>query len=59
MEYTTELDLIDEDAWHPHPYDFSQPEVADQWGTAHAMSEFAARKSFNDAGPGLFIAPPA
>jgi catechol 2,3-dioxygenase-like lactoylglutathione lyase family enzyme len=58
MEYTTELDLIDEDTWHPHLYDFSQPEVADQWGTANAMNEFVARKSFNDADAGLFIAPP-
>jgi catechol 2,3-dioxygenase-like lactoylglutathione lyase family enzyme len=58
MEYTTELDLIDEDSWHPHLYDFSQPEVADQWGTANAMNEFVARRSFNDADAGLFIAPP-
>jgi catechol 2,3-dioxygenase-like lactoylglutathione lyase family enzyme len=58
MEYTTELDVIDEDSWHPHLYDFSQPEVADQWGTANAMNEFVARKSFNDADGGLFIAPP-
>ena len=58
MEYTTELDVIDEDTWHPHLYDFSQPEVADQWGTANAMNEFVARKSFNDADAGLFIAPP-
>ena len=58
MEYTTELDRIDEDTWHPHLYDFSQPEVADQWGTANAMNEFVARKSFNDADAGLFVAPP-
>jgi len=58
MEYTTELDQIDEDTWHPHLYDFSQPEVADQWGTANAMNEFVARKSFNDVDAGLFIAPP-
>jgi catechol 2,3-dioxygenase-like lactoylglutathione lyase family enzyme len=58
MEYTTELEQVDEDTWHPHLYDFSQPEVADQWGTANAMSEFVARKSFNDPDPGLFIAPP-
>jgi catechol 2,3-dioxygenase-like lactoylglutathione lyase family enzyme len=58
MEYTTELDVIDEDSWHPHLYDFSQPEVADQWGTANAMNEFVARKSFNDADAGLFVAPP-
>ena len=58
MEYTTELEQVDEDAWHPHLYDFSQPEVADQWGTANVMNEFVARKSFNDADPGLFVAPP-
>jgi len=58
MEYTTELERIDEDTWHPHVYDFSQPEVADQWGTANAINEFVARKSFNDADTGLFIAPP-
>jgi catechol 2,3-dioxygenase-like lactoylglutathione lyase family enzyme len=58
MEYTTELDRIDEDTWHPHLYDFSQPEVADQWGTANTMNEFVARKSFNDVDAGLFIPPP-
>jgi catechol 2,3-dioxygenase-like lactoylglutathione lyase family enzyme len=58
MEYTTELEQVDEDTWHPHLYDFSQPEVADQWGTANAMNEFVARKSFNDVDAGLFIAPP-
>ena len=58
MEYTTELEQVDEDTWHPHLYDFSQPEVADQWGTANQMNEFVARKSFNDPDRGLFTAPP-
>jgi catechol 2,3-dioxygenase-like lactoylglutathione lyase family enzyme len=58
VEYTTELERIDEDTWHPHLYDFTQPEVADQWGTANTMNEFVARKSFNDPDKGLFIAPP-
>jgi catechol 2,3-dioxygenase-like lactoylglutathione lyase family enzyme len=58
VEYTTELELIDEDTWHPHLYDFTQPEVADQWGTANQMSEFVAAKSFNDPDRGLFVAPP-
>ena len=49
---------IDEDSWHPHLYDFSQPEVADQWGTANQMDEFVARKSFNEPDRGLFTAPP-
>ena len=58
VEYTTELEQIDEDTWHPHMYDFTQPEVADQWGTANQMSEFVAAKSFNDPDKGLFVAPP-
>jgi catechol 2,3-dioxygenase-like lactoylglutathione lyase family enzyme len=58
VEYTTELERVDEDTWHPHLYDFSRPEVADQWGTANSMNEFVARKSFNDPDRGLFVAPP-
>jgi catechol 2,3-dioxygenase-like lactoylglutathione lyase family enzyme len=58
VEYTTELELVDEDTWHPHLYDFSRPEVSDQWGTANAMNEFVAQKSFNDPDKGLFVAPP-
>ena len=58
VEYTTELEQVDEDTWHPHLYDFSQPEVADQWGTANQMNEFVAHKSFNDPDRGLFTAPP-
>jgi catechol 2,3-dioxygenase-like lactoylglutathione lyase family enzyme len=58
VEYTTELQRLDEDTWHPHMYDFSRPEVADQWGTANQMNEFVARKSFNDPDKGLFVAPP-
>ena len=58
IEYTTELELIDEDTWHPHLYDFSNPEVSDQWGTANAMDEFVAKRSFNDKDNGLFVPPP-
>ena len=58
VEYTTELEQVDEDTWHPHLYDFTQPEVADQWGTANQMSEFVAARSFNDPDQGLFVAPP-
>jgi catechol 2,3-dioxygenase-like lactoylglutathione lyase family enzyme len=58
IEYTTELEELDEDAWHPHIYDFSNPEVTDQWGTANPMSEFVAKQSFNDPDPGVFVAPP-
>jgi catechol 2,3-dioxygenase-like lactoylglutathione lyase family enzyme len=58
MEYTTELEQVDEDTWHPHMYDFSNPDVSDQWGTANAMNEFVAQRSFNDPDKGLFVAPP-
>jgi catechol 2,3-dioxygenase-like lactoylglutathione lyase family enzyme len=58
VEYTTELEELDEDAWHPHLYDFSQPEVADQWGTANPMNELIAKEYFNDPEPGCFTAPP-
>ena len=57
VEYTTELDVIDEDTWHPSIYDFSDPEVTDQWGTANAMNEFVAKRSFNDP-DAVFVAPP-
>ena len=58
VEYTTELDTVDEDTWHPSTYDFTRPEVSDQWGTANQMNEFVAKKSFNDPDAGLFQAPP-
>jgi catechol 2,3-dioxygenase-like lactoylglutathione lyase family enzyme len=57
VEYTTELEQIDEDTWHPHLYDFSDPEVTDQWGTANQMNEFVAKRSFNDP-DAVFVAPP-
>lgn len=58
IEYTTELENVDEDIWHPSKYDFTVPEVQDQWGTANQMNEFVAQRSFNDPDPGLFQAPP-
>ncbi len=58
IEYTTELEELDEDTWHPHLYDFSDPEVTDQWGTANPMNELVAKQSFNDVDRGVFVAPP-
>jgi catechol 2,3-dioxygenase-like lactoylglutathione lyase family enzyme len=58
IEYTTELEELDEDTWHPHVYDMHDPMVQDQWGTANPMSELVAKESFNDEDPGLFQAPP-
>ena len=58
MEYTTELETIDEDRWHPHIYDVYEPETSDLWGTANEMNDFVATKMFNDPDKGLFVAPP-
>lgn len=58
IEYTTELEKLDEDTWHPHLYDFSDPAVSDQWGTANPMNELVAKQSFNDPDRGSFVAPP-
>ena len=58
VEYTSELETVDEDTWHPTVHEMSNPDVVDQWGTANAMNEFVASRSFNDVDPGLFTAPP-
>jgi catechol 2,3-dioxygenase-like lactoylglutathione lyase family enzyme len=58
MEYTTQLERLETDEWHPSLYDIADPNVQDQWGTADPMSEIIARESFNDIDRGLFVAPP-
>ena len=58
MEYTTELEKIETDPWHPSVYDIADPMTQDQWGTADPMSEIIARDSFNDPDKGVFVAPP-
>jgi hypothetical protein len=58
MEYTTELERLETDEWHPSIYDISDPLNQDQWGTADPMSELIARESFNDPDRGVFVAPP-
>lgn len=58
IEYTTELELLDEDSWHPSIYDVSLPENQDQWGTANPFEELVSKQSFNDVDRGLFVAPP-
>lgn len=58
VEYTTELEAVAEDRWHPHVYDLEDPETADQWGTAGQPDEQLAKESSNDPDPGLFVAPP-
>lgn len=58
MEYTTELELLDEDTWHPSVYDVSEPHNQDQWGTANGFTEETTALNFNDVDRGLFVAPP-
>ena len=59
IEYTTELEQLDEDTWHPHLYDFTDPRSADQWGTANPMNEFVAKQVVQRPRPGpLRQAPP-
>lgn len=59
MEMTTELEMIDEDSWHPHIFDVSEPETSDQWGTGGDMDEFITKEMFNDSDSDhLFVAPP-
>lgn len=58
MEYTTELEKLTTDEWHPSVYDIGEPMTQDQWGTADPMSELIAKESFNDVDRGLFVAPP-
>ena len=57
VEYTTEMEIVDEDTWHPSLHDFTEPNVSDQWGTANQMNELIAQKSFNSPDP-VFVAPP-
>jgi hypothetical protein len=39
IEYTTELELVDEATWEPTTYDPMRAETQDQWGTGGAMTE--------------------
>ncbi len=58
LEYTTELELLDEDTWHPHHYNFLEDDVTDQWGTANPLNEIILKEQHNDIDRGVFIAPP-
>jgi catechol 2,3-dioxygenase-like lactoylglutathione lyase family enzyme len=58
MEYTTELEQVDEDVWHPSLHDVTNIEVQDQWGTANPFDELVGTQSVNDPDPGVFVAPP-
>jgi catechol 2,3-dioxygenase-like lactoylglutathione lyase family enzyme len=57
VEYTTALQVIDEDRWHPQVHNVDQPGSSDDWGTAE-RNEALAKESQNEPDPGLFVAPP-
>ncbi|MEV0630668.1 VOC family protein [Nonomuraea wenchangensis] len=58
VEYTTELQLVDWDEWHPSVFDVFKPDFIDQWGTSNPMNEFVSKWMHNDPDRGLFVAPP-
>ncbi|MET9084877.1 VOC family protein [Streptomyces sp. NPDC004237] len=58
VEYSTELQIIDEDTWHPSVHDATVAEEQDQWGTADPADEQILKETFNDVDRGLFVAPP-
>ena len=58
VEYTTALQVVDWDAWHPSVFNVDDPDVNDAWGTANPVDEAVISKQFNDPDKGIFIAPP-
>lgn len=57
MEYTTELERVDESTWVPQAHNVADPMTQDQWGTAAPMGPEIASKSFNAPDRCLFVAP--
>jgi catechol 2,3-dioxygenase-like lactoylglutathione lyase family enzyme len=57
MEYTTEMEQLDEDTWHPTVHDLTDPMVQDQWGTANSVQDMMAKSPLDTADP-VFVAPP-
>jgi len=58
VEYTTELEKIqDSDAWEPRVFE-ATPEGADQWGTGGLITEAMIPAMFNDPDKGLWNSSP-
>lgn len=58
MEYTTELERIeDEESWRPRVFEMT-PENSDQWGTANSITEIFIPAQFNDPDQGLWTPSP-
>jgi catechol 2,3-dioxygenase-like lactoylglutathione lyase family enzyme len=58
MEYTTAMEELDEDTWHPSVHPIGPGATLDDWGTANPMDEFVREEMNNDRDKGVFIAPP-
>ena len=58
VEYTTELERIEDDAaWEPRVW-VATPEEADQWGTSNPITEQMIPAMFNDPDRGVWAAAP-
>jgi catechol 2,3-dioxygenase-like lactoylglutathione lyase family enzyme len=57
MEFTTEMERVEEATWVAQEHDVTQPSTQDQWGTAAPMGPEIAGKSFNQPDACLFVAP--
>jgi catechol 2,3-dioxygenase-like lactoylglutathione lyase family enzyme len=57
VEYTTELEQVDDETWVPRRFD-AEPEAADQWGTGGLITEQMIPAMFNDPDKGLWVPAP-
>lgn len=57
VEYTTELELVDEDTWQVRRF-ASTPEAADQWGTGGLITDAMIPAMFNEPDGGLWTPVP-
>ena len=57
MEYTTELELVEEESWEVRTF-AATPEAADQWGTAGLVTEAMIPAAYNEPDKGLWTPAP-
>ena len=58
VEYTTELELVEDEAtWQPKVYQMT-PEGSDRWGTANDITEYMVPAMFNQPDTGLWQSSP-
>ncbi len=56
LEYTAEVEKVDEATWEPRVYERS-PDISDQWGTGTLLGDLE-KMGRPSVDPGLFVAPP-